>query len=61
MCIVGLGFGSVTAEQTIPAIAVNLPCKIVFVAFILYVKNRLHWFDKVQGDDVARFNAKSKE
>ena len=57
----GLGFVSITAEKTIPAVAINLPCKIVFVAFILYAKNRLHWFDKVQGDDVARFNAKSKE
>ena len=56
--IVGLGFGSITAEQTVPDAAFNLFFKILFFLFILYAAKKLHWFDEVRRDDVEKFNAK---
>ena len=59
--IVGLGFGSITAEQTVPSVAFNLFFKILFFVFILYVSKKRHWFDEPKRDDVAEFNAKKKK
>ena len=56
--IVGFGFGSITAEQTVPSVALNLFGKLLFVLFILFAHKKLHWFDEVKYDDVAAFNAK---
>ena len=56
----GFGFGLITAEQTIPGVALNLALKIAFFLFILYAAKKLHWFDAVKRDDVERFNAKRK-
>lgn len=58
--MVGVGFGSITADATIPDTAVNLFFKIVFFAFILFADKKLHWFDDVQYDDVEKFNANIK-
>ena len=54
----GIGYGSITAEQTIPDIVFNISFKILFFLFILFADKKLNWFDKVKSDDVARFNAK---
>ncbi len=58
--MVGVGFGSITADATIPDTAVNLFFKIVFFAFILFADKKLHWFDDVKYDDVEKFNANRK-
>ena len=58
--MVGVGFGSITADATIPDTAVNLFFKIVFFAFILFAYKKLHWFDDVKYDDVEKFNANRK-
>ena len=42
----GLGFGSISSEQTVPDIAVNIIFKILFFVFIIYADRKLHWFDK---------------
>lgn len=42
--MVGIGFGSITAEQTVPDIAVNLFFKTIFFIFIIYADRKLHWF-----------------
>lgn len=55
----GLGFGMITAEQTFPGVALNLALKLLFCVCIIYADRELHWFDDVQDDDVARFNAKA--
>lgn len=56
----GFGFGSITAEQTVPDVVRNLFFKIVFAAFIIYAEKKLHWFDEVKYDDAAAFNGKRK-
>ena len=58
--MVGVGFGSITADATIPDTAVNLFFKILFFAFILFADKKLHWFDDVKYDDVEKFNASRK-
>ena len=54
----GFGYGSITAEQTIPDTVFNLVLKALFFLFILYANKKLHWFDEVKYDDVERFNSK---
>lgn len=54
----GFGFGIITAEQTVPDVALNLALKVVFCLFILYASKKLHWFDELKYDDVEAFNAK---
>ena len=61
ICMCGIGFGSITAEQTIPSVAFNLFFKLLFFAAILYADRKLHWFDQVQADDVSAFNNKGKK
>ena len=56
----GFGYGLITSEQTIPDTAFRLILKILFLLFIFYADRKLHWFDEVKRDDVARFNAKGK-
>lgn len=56
----GFGFGMISSEQTIPGVAFNLFFKVLYFLFILYASKKLHWFDEVQRDDVASFNAKKK-
>ena len=54
----GFGYTLITADQNVPNIMVNLFFKILFFLFILYADRKLHWFSKVQFDDVAAFNEK---
>lgn len=56
----GLGFGMITAEQTVPSVVLNLFFKILFFLFILFADKKLRWFDEIKYDDVARFNVKTK-
>ena len=58
ICMAGFGYGSITAEQTISHPLFNITFKILFLVFIIYADKKLHWFDKVQYDDVESFNAK---
>ena len=58
--IVGIGFGAITAEQTVPSIAVNIFFKILFLAFIVLADKKFHWFDEVKYDDVEQFNSRLK-
>ena len=44
----GLGFGSISAEQTIPDVTFNLFIKALFLLFIIFADKRLHWFDEVK-------------
>ncbi|MBO5556018.1 MAG: CPBP family intramembrane metalloprotease [Oscillospiraceae bacterium] len=57
----GFGFGAITSEQTVRDIAIELVAKVLFFLFILYAGRKLHWFDEVKCDDVARFNEKKKK
>jgi membrane protease YdiL (CAAX protease family) len=54
----GFGYGLITADQTVPDTVFNLVLKTLFFLFILYADRKLHWFDEVKRDDVARFNSK---
>ena len=54
----GLGFGVLTANQSVSSVLLNATFKILFLVFIIYADKRLHWFDEVQRDDVEPFNAK---
>ena len=54
----GIGFGELTAEQTLSSTLIILILKLLFLAFILYADKKLHWFDQVQYDDIEPFNAK---
>ncbi len=58
--IVGIGFGAITAEQTVPSIAVNIFFNILFLAFIVLADKKFHWFDEVKYDDVEQFNSRLK-
>lgn len=58
--MVGFGYGTISAEQTVPGIAYNLFFKVVFFLFIIFADKKLHWFDEVKYDDVKAFNAKRK-
>ena len=57
----GFGYGLITSEQTVPDTVFRLILKILFFLFILYANKKLHWFDEVKCDDVARFNSRRKE
>ena len=54
----GFGYGSLTAEQTVSSPLFNVTFKFLFLVFMIYAGKKLHWFDKVQFDDVEPFNAK---
>ena len=54
----GLGFGVLTANQSVSSVLLNATFKILFLVFIIYAYKKLHWFDEVQRDDVEPFNAK---
>ena len=54
----GIGFGELTAEQTLSSTLIILILKLLFLAFILYADKKLHWFDEMQYDDIEPFNAK---
>lgn len=56
--MVGIGFGSITAEANVPDTAVNVLLKLLFLGFILYADRKLHWFDEAKYDDVEKFNTK---
>ncbi len=58
LCTSGFGFGTLTADQTIPGTLFNATLKLLFLVFIIYADKKLHWFDKVQYDDLESFNAK---
>lgn len=53
----GLGFGVLTAEQTLSSTLLPIILKLLFLAFIVYADKKLHWFDEVQYDDIEPFNA----
>ena len=42
----GFGFGSISSEQTVPDVVINVLFKILFFVFIIYADRKLHWFDK---------------
>lgn len=54
--MVGFGYGSFSSEQNLSSSLFNQGLKLLFFLFILYADKKLHWFDKVKQDDVARFN-----
>ena len=54
----GLGFGILTAEQSVSSTLFNAILKLLFLAFIIYADKKLHWFDEVQRDDIEPFNEK---
>ena len=56
----GLGFGSITAEQTVFNSVFVLVLKLLFFLFILYADRKLHWFEEVKYDDIAAFNEKKQ-
>ncbi len=58
LIMAGLGFGMLTADQTVSSTLFNVIFKLLFLAFIIYADKKLHWFDEVQRDDVDPFNAK---
>ena len=58
LIMAGLGFGMLTADQSVSSTLFNVIFKLLFLAFIIYADKKLHWFDEVQRDDVEPFNAK---
>ena len=59
--LAGFGIGAITSEQTVVEMAFGIFIKILFLLFVLYAEKKLHWFDEVKCDDVAKFNAKKKK
>ena len=55
----GLGFGILTAEQTLSSTVIIIVLKLLFLVFIVYADQKLHWFDEVQYDDIESYNANS--
>lgn len=60
MELAGFGFGEITADETISGLVLDCCTKVVFFLFILFADRKLHWFDKVKYDDVAKFNGEEK-
>ena len=58
MLIAGFGFGYITSELTVFSAVFNMILKLLLFLFILYADRKLHWFDKVEKDDITAFNAK---
>ena len=56
--ITGFGFGAISSEMTVGNAAFTIASKLLFFLFIVYANKKLHWFDDVQRDDVAEWNAK---
>lgn len=54
----GLGFGVLTANQSVSSTLFNVILKLLFFAFVIYADKRLHWFEEVQYDDIEPFDAK---
>ena len=59
--LAGFGIGAITSEQTVLEMAFGIFIKILFFLFVLYADKKLHWFDEVKCDDVAKFNEKKKK
>lgn len=60
MYLAGFGFGSITSEETIAGLMLDVCTKAAFFLFILIADKKLHWFDTVKYDDVEKFNAKRR-
>ena len=58
--LTGMGFGSITADQSAFSTAFNLVLMILLLLFIIYADRKLHWFDEVKKDDVTAFNEKGR-
>ena len=54
--LVGFGYGALSSEVTVPGLIISTVPKVLFFLFILYADRKLHWFDEVKRDDVARFH-----
>ena len=58
MYFAGFGFGSITSEETISGLLLDCCTKVAFFLFVLIADKKLHWFDTMKYDDVAKFNSK---
>ena len=58
--MMGIGFGTLTSEQTIGAALAGLVPEVLSFLFILYAGKKLRWFDDVKKDDVTPFHEKAK-
>ena len=58
LILTGLGFGVLSADLSISSALFNSFLKLLFLVFIIYADKKLHWFDKVQCDDIEPYNAK---
>ena len=61
LIMAGLGFGMLTADQSVSSTLFNVIFKLLFLAFIIYADKKLHWFDDVQRDDVEPLTQSTPE
>ena len=56
--LAGFGIDKVSQDSTIDEIIVTVAIDIVYIAILLFVRKKFHWFDAVKKDDVTPFNEK---
>ena len=44
--------------MTVGSTVLSIVGKLLFLLFIIYANNKLHWFDHMQYDDVKQWNVK---
>ena len=54
----GFGFGAVQTDVDVISMVVVICCMCLYIAFLVFAKKKLNWFDKIKKDDAAEFNAK---
>ena len=54
----GLGFGLIQSESTWRDTIMSCAAIVIYVALVVLLNRKFHWFDKVKKDDVTPFNAR---
>ena len=56
--MMGMGTTTLSADLSAHDMIVSVAKDLAYLAVILFIALRLHWFDEIQRDDVAPFNAR---
>lgn len=57
----GFGYGAISSEVDYTSFIWAAVINVVYIIFIIVVRKKSGWFDRVKRDDVAEFNAKAQE
>ena len=56
--LAGFGINSISSTVSVKDVIVTSITNIVYIAALIFVQKKYHWFDEVKKDDITPFNEK---